>query len=287
MKNILVIADPADQEQIAFNKALNLANLTVAKIHILLFCYESMHFINDDPTKDEVKGMVLDRTKQACENFLKNKNSDITITYEIVWEKYIEPWVRKYCKSNPCDLIIKTSHRSESFFHTPTDWQLFRKSRVPIYCVSTKTDKSNKKIVVALDIATESSEKKSLNEKLLEAAFQLSLQTNSNLYCCSAINISSVLRDMGFVDPNYEAIKKDAESQVTPLLNNYDINTESLFIEQGDPWRVITNYARKVNADCIVIGSMGKKGIKGKIIGNTAEKVIHYTESDLLVIPPK
>ncbi len=288
VKNILVIADPIDQEQIAFNKALNLAKLTVAKIHILLFCYESLQYINDDPTRKEVKGVVLDRTKQACENFLQKQSSNITITYEVVWEKYIEPWVRKYCKSNPCDLIIKTSHRSENFFHTPTDWQLFRKSKAPIYCVSTKNEHSDRRILVALDILTKNNAKKYLNAKLLEAAFQLSLQTNSNLYCCCAINTSSVLKDIGFVDPpNMKSITEDVKSQGAILFSDYEISSDSLFVEQGEPWRVIINYARKINADCIVIGSMGNKGIKGKIIGNTAEKVIHYTESDLLVIPPK
>lgn len=286
MKNILVIADPINENQLALNKAISLASRTVAKIHIVLFCYESLAFINTDAEKAEIKRMLLDRRKQTWESYLLKQDFNVTVTYEIVWEQYIEPWVREYCNSDLCDLIIKSGHRSETPFHTPTDWQLFRKSKVPVYCVGSSPKKSEKRVLVALDMATKHEEKKALNLRLLEAAFRLSLQTNSALYCCSAIKSPGFLKDIGLIDMSkqLEIIEKE---NVHKLFDDYDIDDDNLFVQQGDPWKVITDYAKEIKADCIVIGSMGRKGISGKLIGNTAEKVIHYTESDFLVISPE
>ena len=42
MKHILVIADHAGSEQHAFEKALELARLTIADIHVVSFCYEPL-----------------------------------------------------------------------------------------------------------------------------------------------------------------------------------------------------------------------------------------------------
>jgi universal stress protein E len=82
-------------------------------------------------------------------------------------------------------------------------------------------------------------------------------------------------------------IEKEIKKNVRELFNDYDMDDDNLFVDQGEPWKIITDYANEINAECIVIGSMDRKGISGKLIGNTAEKVIHQTKSDLLVISPK
>jgi universal stress protein E len=45
---------------------------------------------------------------------------------------------------------------------------------------------------------------------------------------------------------------------------------DNLMIKEGVPWKVINYYAEKINANCVVVGSMGRKGIAEKLIGNTA-----------------
>lgn len=63
MKNILIIADPVNASQLALNKAISLANEAVAASHIVLFCYESLAFINTEAEKSEIKGMLFDSVK--------------------------------------------------------------------------------------------------------------------------------------------------------------------------------------------------------------------------------
>jgi universal stress protein E len=293
MKNILVVADLIDNPQMALDKAQQLASVTIAKIHIAVFCYVSLATVKAEEAT-EIKRILLSRTKQYWENYIRTNNVADSVTYEVIWEENIVPWLAKHCESAHYDLIVKSGNRSETTFYTPTDWQLFRESKVPIYCVNdqpkaaAKTDDS-KTIVVALDLESDSKEKEALNLALLEAGFQLSIQTNSYLKGCSAINIPTLLKDMNLIkiSEHVGSMQEKILEKAEQLFDHYDLNIDNLVIQEGEPWKVITNTASKENADCIIVGSMGRKGISGKLIGNTAEKVIHYASCDLLVIPPQ
>ncbi|HEV3005542.1 MAG TPA: universal stress protein [Pirellulales bacterium] len=57
-------------------------------------------------------------------------------------------------------------------------------------------------------------------------------------------------------------------------------------VAPGVPWQVIQRTARRLEADLIVMGSVGRGGLTGLLIGNTAEKVLHTTNVPLLVVKP-
>lgn len=295
MKNILVIANPDEGPQIALAKAQALAATTVASIHIVVFCYESLAFTQTEDEKREIKTMILSRAQQKWENYLHLHHKSTPINFEIVWEKDLVGWVSRHCESRHYDLIVKSLVHDDKIFHTPVDWQLLRESTLPVYCVNQhdgnkdkKKKHSNKHILVALDLVTDNKEKQDLNLRLLEAAFQLSVQTNSALQVCCAIKIPTLLKDMDLIDVPKRAasIKAEIIEKAEKLCDVYDIATEAMIIEQGEPWKVIVNAVRKKRSTCIVIGSIGRKGLQGKLMGNTAEKVIRYVDSDLLVLSP-
>lgn len=54
----------------------------------------------------------------------------------------------------------------------------------------------------------------------------------------------------------------------------------------GAPWQKISSAARRLHADLVVLGSVGRTGIPGFIIGNTAEKVLRYGDLSLLTVKP-
>jgi universal stress protein E len=54
----------------------------------------------------------------------------------------------------------------------------------------------------------------------------------------------------------------------------------------GSPWQKIAFLARRVDADLIIMGSVGRTGIVGFLIGNTAEKVLRQCNCSLLTVKP-
>lgn len=290
MKHILVIADFEGSEPLAFKKAVRLAKLTVADVHVVTFRYEPLCEVQSeyypDETHVDLKTLVVEKAQKDWGQFITSENTSIKVTHEVVWEKYINQWVLSHCIERKYDLVVKTGHRSEKLFYTPTDWQLFRDSVVPVYCVVQSDREVNPVVLVALDVMTKQHEKQQLNERLLEAAFQLSVQTNSQLHCCVAIEIPTLVKDMDLIDVSarIHQVEHEIRERFNGWSDLYGIKKKQLHIREGKPSQVINTIARKVKAECIVIGSIGRKGIAGKLMGNTSEKVIHASNSDLLVI---
>lgn len=294
MKRILVVADRVEDDQYAFHKAIELARLTVADIHVVSFCYESFSEVESGADahgkRVNLKDLVVQYTQRRWDDFFEAHKPNESITHEIVWEKHIHEWILAHCEKTHYDLIIQTGHRSESLFYTPTDWLLFRESRVPVYCVSESGYKAKKVVLVALDLRSHRKDKQLLNNTLLESAFQLAVQTDSVLHCCYAIKIPTLVKDFDLIDvqAKIHQIENEVRTQAKTWFDVYDIDKKHLHIKEGEPWQVVNNFARKLKAQCIVVGSMGRKGIYGKVIGNTAEQIIHHAaqnaSSDLLVI---
>jgi universal stress protein E len=72
------------------------------------------------------------------------------------------------------------------------------------------------------------------------------------------------------------------------MLSPYDLNsdTDHVHLVKGRPARIISTYAREQHADLIVMGTLGRAGIPGLIIGNTAEDVLRQSQTAVLAVKP-
>lgn len=292
MKKLLVIADREDHPQEAFLKAVDFAKKSGAAIHVAIFCYEPMEVLaagRSGADNQDLKTELIRHKEQWWQGFVTTHRAELEITHEVVWEKYVKDWVIKHCQTCHYDLIVKTGHRSETAFYTPTDWQLFRDATVPVYIVAREHFKPRKVILVALDVLAKSAEKRDLNKQLIESAFRLSVQTDAVLHCAYVIKIPTLLKDLDLIDTTtyLRKAKAQVEDKLAGLTKNYELAPDCMHIEHGEPWGALSNLAKKLRAQCVVVGSMGRKGIAGKLIGNTAEKIIHIANTDLLVISPE
>ncbi|MEW8584193.1 MAG: universal stress protein, partial [Candidatus Thiodiazotropha sp.] len=55
---------------------------------------------------------------------------------------------------------------------------------------------------------------------------------------------------------------------------------------KGEPSTVIHQISDRLNADLIVMGTVGRSGIPGLFIGNTAEEVLQNTRASILAVKP-
>jgi nucleotide-binding universal stress UspA family protein len=72
------------------------------------------------------------------------------------------------------------------------------------------------------------------------------------------------------------------------LLSPYGMDTRSGNVHtlKGRPANIISEYTRKNETDLVVMGSLGRAGIAGLFIGNTAEDVLHETQTAVLTVKP-
>ncbi|MGJ8687540.1 MAG: universal stress protein, partial [Spongiibacteraceae bacterium] len=260
MKHILVISDSSDPEHIAFHKGIELARFSGAAVHVVSFIYESVndyqYFFDRGDEPENLQGILADEARRFWLGYIDGQQLNMTITHEVVWEKYIHRWVIEHCESARYDLIVKLGRRSETLLHTPTDWQLFRDAPVPVYCATKSARETEKVVLVALDLTAKHQEKKDLNKILLEAAFQLAVQTNSALQCCFAIEIPLVIRGMDLIDVPARVGKLESavREEASSWLDLYDLEQKNLHVREGKSWDVVSHFSRKLKAQCVVVG---------------------------------
>ncbi|MFT6735869.1 MAG: universal stress protein E [Polaribacter sp.] len=291
IENILVIADQQDKQQSALAQAKTLVKHTGAKLHTVAFHYEHLTTLvtklNEEQQLD-IQNKIISLGEKWLKSEITHVNLQEKSTMEVVWEKDIVGWIKKHCTSQSYDLIIKTGHRGEGPFYVPTDWHLIRNNLVPTLLVAEKKWRKKQSVMVLLDLGTHLTSKQALNQKLLDAGITFATNTNIPLHICYSLPISSVLKDLGIIDK--KALVNDAKSRYLPIiesmLGEYEIPLANIHFKAGPASKVIPSVASKHAAGLVIMGSIGRKGLKAKLMGNTAESVLALLKADILVIQP-
>lgn len=66
----------------------------------------------------------------------------------------------------------------------------------------------------------------------------------------------------------------------------YGITTANTYVKEGLPEKVIPMVAKDIDAELVIIGTVGRVGLSAALIGNTAEHVIDELDCDVLAVKP-
>jgi universal stress protein E len=211
----------------------------------------------------------------------------IKASVEVHWEKRIADWLIRHVAATPYDLVIKTGNRSETLAYTPTDWQLLRASPTPVLLVGAKRWRKSGRVLAAVDLGTRVSTKSALNYRVVEQAAELARAIGADLRVGYAVPFSRVLRDLDVLDERElkrEGLRRAAKFRES--LARRGIEVEAVEVVIGAPEKALVNLAAKSHAAVVVLGCVGRKKLAGRIIGNTAEKLLRLLKADVLTIKP-
>jgi len=72
------------------------------------------------------------------------------------------------------------------------------------------------------------------------------------------------------------------------LRQSFGIDDDHTHLREGFPEDVIPDVAKELEAELVVLGTLGRTGLSAALLGNTAEHVISKLSCNLLAIkPPK
>jgi universal stress protein E len=63
-----------------------------------------------------------------------------------------------------------------------------------------------------------------------------------------------------------------------------DIDRSRAHVSWGSADEIIPEIAKKIGADLVIVGNVGRRGLSGITVGNTSEKILTDIESDVLVL---
>ncbi len=121
------------------------------------------------------------------------------------------------------------------------------------------------------------------NAKVLEAAHNVAEAFGATLHI---IHVVGDVAALGYYPAIEFDLKGDAEKELTRLVAEYKLTVkkENLHVAIGFPKQEILDLTARTQAQLIVIGSHGRKGLAAAVLGSTANAVLHGAKSDTLVV---
>lgn len=290
MSLVLIVADRAEERQVAISRGLELAGKMGVGAQVVGFAYADLNEASDQYKldKQEAKKRLMAKRKAEVEAEVAKHAGDVATAVTVVWQKHIHSWILQQCERKEYAAVIKTGHRTETFLYTSTDWHLLRDCPAPVMIAAEKKWRATKPIVAAVDLTDDSRANMALNDRIVDAAKTLAEALDSKVYVVHALHIPAVLRELDLVDEFSHAkkMKEDLDPKVAKLAKAHGIPRSSVKLKQGPIDKVITSESARLKAQLVVMGTVGRKGVKGRLLGNTAEKVLSRLRTDVLAIKP-
>jgi universal stress protein E len=192
------------------------------------------------------------------------------------------------------DLIVARRHRrrgARTSMLRLTDWELLRHSPVPVLLVKRSGPYRHPNILAAVDPCHAHAKPAALDEEILNAGLTLTQALRGKLHAVhvyapvvmgsAAASVSArVAAQLNGIAAN------ESRAALDLLLEHSDIPQTRRHLVAGAPEAAINAVSRRTHADIVVLGALSRSGLKGLIIGNTAEKLLDELPCDLLIIKP-
>jgi universal stress protein E len=258
---IMVIVDPTCDTQPAFVRALESAHMTGARLH-LYACLESSGTAAAEMAERRVQAQMRNLLDQAI-------GQGIEATGEVEWAPDWRKQAVAAAARCSAAMIFKswTPHSDvERQMRITGDWTLLRIAPCPVLLVKNIRNWRGRCVLAAVECETRDDVHQKLNNQIISFAQRFSDAYGSDTHIVTAY------QDRNRV-PN-----KAGLAEVCGVAESF------VHIHEGKPADVIRQVADDIAADLILIGTVGRSGLKGTVVGNTSERLLDHTDADLLVL---
>lgn len=191
------------------------------------------------------------------------------------------------------DLVIvgnrKRNSAARAIFGS-TCHKLLRICPVPVWVVKPEQMREIREVLVASDFSD-------VALASLQAAVTVAKSLNAKLYVVHALEFAfeAYLQTAGVSETEVAAYRKklyeEAMANLQQQLSQTDYRTiehgVKVEIVEGTPDGVIPQFIDDHEIDVLVIGTHGRSGFSGLLLGNTAERILPHAHCSVLAIKPK
>ncbi len=294
-KRILAVVQADNPEQPALSRAIEIARKTGAEVHELLVVYDFSYYMTTMLTRSEREAMrdavTKDRIAWAEKNLTRYDDYDVKVAVE--WSDKRYEAITRYTINRQIDLVVKATRKHDDFasvLFTPTDWHLLRKCPAPVLLVKAHAWPEHGNIVAAVNVGTEDKEHAQLNDKLTgiakDYAELLSGQVHLvNAYPSAPLNIAIEIPDFN-PETYHNAVRNHHVQEMENHSAKFGIGVANCHVVEGLPDIAIPKVTEQLDAELVVIGTVGRTGLSAAFLGNTAEHVIDNLNCDVLAVKP-
>jgi len=311
-KKILCVIDTGAVNKQALERAVvlaesNQAELTV--VDVVEHLHTGIRKSVVGPEVAEMQAALVSEHAQALNKLVEPYRTRVGIKTSVIAGVPFLEIIREVLR-NGHDLVVKTPS-THSWLHRlfgSNDMHLLRKCPCPVWFIKSEAKKSWNRILAAVDIddafpPEELGSRQVLNRQIFEMASSLALADSAELHVVHAWHAigESALHGAFMHTPEDKIkayVKKVKLSNVALMAsfmeemagaeenNIVDYLKPQIHLVKGWVREVIPIHAKKLKVDLIVMGTVGRTGVPGFIMGNTAEEILNSIECSVLAIKP-
>ncbi len=309
-RNILYVADPENVCRSALERAVllaenNQAELTV--IDVMPRLSAGFRLRDGGATTEDLQFAAAEQSLHRLESLIKPYESRLDIQLNVLTGTPYLEIIREVLRSKH-DLVIRPPEDAGWFGRLlgSDDMNLLRQCPCPVWAIKCKGSRSFRRILAAVDVDNSlrpEEMRHAMNLRILEIAGTLALSEFADLHVAHVWDAIGeiLLRGTVVSTPDAEVsayvdqVRERHASYLAALLQEVtgilgaeamDYLKPKTHLMRGEARKKIPVLASKLGADLVVMGTVGRGGIPGLLMGNTAEAILQQVDCSVLAIKP-
>lgn len=266
-ERVFVVVDPTASEHIALQRAIITARFRKPSPTLYIFVAVDSESIDTRATNDS-----LFKNSQWFEDEihapLKKEGLDYQI--EISWSSEWQRSILKSANRFGADVILlpikkKKKHTLRLTF-SESKWKVLKKATCPVILVRPGAAEQRKTILAAVNFQAIGDQQRLLNANILARGKWLAEHYGAELHVVNAWKDSMNYPDRG------------------KLAKETNLPSKNIHVVPGYTDEAVAKTAQEINADLVIMGTLGQTGQTATRRGNTAERVISALDVDVVVV---
>lgn len=195
-------------------------------------------------------------------------------------------------------MLVKTASvrdvSGHRFFGT-TAATLLRDCPCPVWVAREEDRRRVRRVLAAVEVDDAASDRGALSREVIAAALRIARPSGAALHLCNTFDpvgeslLASTARGGGpsVADAYVTSLRRSHLSRLRALAAVTGAGDAELHVQRGVPEEHLPALAEHLDVDLVVVGTVGRRGIAGLVVGNTVEKVLRRVPRAVLAIKPR
>jgi nucleotide-binding universal stress UspA family protein len=299
-KNILAVVDPVPDHDEGLERAAELARENDARLAAIVCLDDSLPRGEGDVIRQAI---IAGMTERLAALAAPVRERGIEVEIRIVFGEPFLEIIRRVLRAQH-DLVVKVAHSAD--FDRPlgfasTDLHLLRKCPCPVWMIAGDGGEAagaRRGVLACVNPVSDDDRDNDVAATILDLATSLAIRHGVP---CHAVHAWSAPLEQIWVDSPWMRLdladldelavlaEERHSSRFNELVDRFrpQVADFSAHLRKGDPAVVITDIAEELKVEVIVMSTIGRTGIAGLFIGNTAETVLSRVRCSVLAIKPR
>lgn len=285
------LSDEASADRVASLARLNNARVTALMVDEMTF--QENLTVKFSAKKEDIKKAIYDQHELELDAYFASQRwAGLEVKTEQPVVKGFIPIIQRVLRDSH-DLVIKVDWREQGIAQLAM--RLVRKCPCPVWIMK-KSVTDFRQVMGAIDVGADYPETAALNDKIVQLTHSLAQRERGEAHYLHVwrLPFEGALRGPRYhvsdqeIDEMKTDLCKERRQAMEQLLerNAIDCQPEQVCLREGFGVEVIKQAIAEFKVDVVVMGSVGRSGIPGLLIGNKAEQLLNVISCSVLTVKP-